>query len=198
MNDGVMKLLSEVIDLLKLILPMGITGFVGYFYGKKSLKEQKKMEFIERQINELYSPLLGYHMKMRAEGELRVEIQIGAKSAWQKICDNQPKPFKDSGTYYEPFRKIIEHDNNKFRTETLPLYDKMLQIFTEKQWLADPSTQQYYSGFYKFIDIWHRWLDKSIPAEVLEEIDYQEEKLQPFYNNLENQVKLLKNILSGK
>ncbi len=54
---------TNLLDLLKLLVAPGF-GFLGVYiglqYGLKQLREQKRLDFIERQIREFYSPLLGY------------------------------------------------------------------------------------------------------------------------------------------
>lgn len=127
-----------------------------------------------------------------------MEISKASNEAWHDICNRHPHPFLDSDKYFEPFEKSIEYDNKKFRDEIIPTYDKMLSIFTDNFGLANPSTQKWYSEFNKFVELWHRWLDKSIPREAIEKIDYKEDKLHPFYEDLENQLEKLKKDLAFK
>ncbi len=74
----------------------------------------------------------------------------------------------------------------------------MVSIFTENLWLANPTTLIWYSELSRFVDLWHRWLDESIPVEVIEEMNHTEERLYPFYKELEDQIVILKLELTGK
>ena len=74
----------------------------------------------------------------------------------------------------------------------------MLLIFTENYWLANSTTKQWYSELSRFVDLWHRWLDDSIPVEIIKEMDHTEERLKPFYEDLGNQLETLQKEFSGK
>lgn len=201
MSKENIDIINNLIDLSKIVLPSLFTllaGFFGYRYGLKQLKNQKKLEFIERQLREFYSPVLGCLKRIKAKSELRFEISKASDPAWQKICDEHPKPFLDSEKYFEPFKKQILYDNKQLREELIPLYDKMLSIFTENYYLAESETKKWYSELTRFVEIWHRWLDESIPAEVIKELDHKEERLKPFYDELESQIIKLQKELSGK
>ncbi len=80
----------------------------------------------------------------------------------------------------------------------MPLYRKMLSVFTENYWLAEPETRKWYSEFCKFVELWERWLAEKIPGDVIKQLDYDDEKkLQLFYEDLEKQTDQLRNKLSG-
>lgn len=91
----------------------------------------------------------------------------------------------DHDEQFTPFKKIIEYDNTQFTSEILPLYRKMLEIFTEKYWLAEEETRKYYEPFLEFIEIWERHLAESMPREVLVKMEHSESKLHEFYAHLE-------------
>jgi hypothetical protein len=39
------------------------------------------------------------------------------------------------------FEKIIEYNNRQLAEEVVPLYRRMVEIFTGNMWLAEPSTR---------------------------------------------------------
>ncbi len=86
----------------------------------------------------------------------------------------------------------------RLKEEIIPLYNEMLNIFEKKFELAKPSTQRWYNDFLNFIEIWHGWLNETIPQEVLVELKHSEESLKPFYDDLENNFNKLQKELSGK
>ena len=58
-----------------------LAGYIGVRYGLKQIRIQKRIDFIERQLRELYSPLLAYQKEIRAKSELRLRISKAAKEA---------------------------------------------------------------------------------------------------------------------
>lgn len=201
MGKEYMEQLNNLIDLLKITLPSLFTllaGYFGYRYGIRQMRSQKRLEFVERQLREFYSPMIGCLKKIKAKSELRFEISKASDPAWRKICDEHPKPFIDHEKYFEPFKKSIMNDNKQLREELIPLYDEMVSIFTKSFWLANSATREWYSELSRFVDLWHRWLEESIPAEVIQEMDHTEERLKPFYQDLENQLEKLQKELSDK
>ena len=158
-----------LIDLSKIVLPSLFTllaGSFGYRYGLRHMKNQKRLEFVERQLREFYSPMLGCLKSIKAKSELRYEISKACEPAWRKICEEHPKPFLDSDKYFEPFKESLMYDDKQLRKELIPLYDKMLSIFSENYCLAESETKSWYSELTRFVN-WHRWLNESIPREVI-------------------------------
>jgi len=201
MSKENIDIINNLIDLSKIVLPSLFTllaGSFGYRYGLRLMKNQKKLEFIERQLREFYSPMLGCLKSIRAKSELRYEISKVSSPAWRKICDAHPKPFLDHEKYFEPFKKSIMYDNKQLREELIPLYDKMLSIFSENYYLTESVTKTWHSELTRFVELWHRWLNESIPVEVIKELDHTEERLKPFYEDLETQILKLQKKLSGK
>jgi hypothetical protein len=159
----------------------------------QKVRDQEARQFIlaQRQLEEFYSPMIGCLRRIRARSSLRLDLSKISDTAWQEICKEHPYPFLDHDNYFEPFKKMIEYDNKQLRDEIIPLYEQMLSIFTQKYWLAFPSTRQWYSQLNTFVDLWNRWLDRSIPTEVIQKMDHTEENLKPFYEDLEKQLKEL-------
>jgi hypothetical protein len=60
------------------------------------------------------------------------------------------------------------------------LYRQLAQLFRESLWLAESETPAHYQKLIEFIDIWDRWIAKSIPAEVLKSLGYSEKVASPF------------------
>jgi len=201
MGKEYMEQLNNLIDLFKIAVPSFFTllaGYLGYRYGISQMRSQKRSEFVERQLREFYSPMIGCLKKIRAKSELRFEISKASNPAWRKICNEHPKPFIDHEKYFEPFKKSIMYNNKQLREELIPLYDEMVSIFTKNFWLANSATRKWYSELSRFVDLWHRWLGESIPVEVIQEMDHTGERLEPFYQDIENQLEELQKELSNK
>ena len=187
------------VDLLKWALAPVCTllaGYIGVRYGLKQVRTQKKLDFIERQLREFYSPILGCQKEIHAKSELRLKISEAAKKVWKEVCESAPKPFLNHDKEFEPYKKIIEYDNEQLKNELLPLYRKMLLTFRENYGLADPETHKWYSELCDFVELWERWISDNIPAEVIKKVDYSEKRLNPFYQELENRIDILRSKLS--
>jgi len=170
---------------------------ITYLLTSRHFKNQKAHEFNERRLSDLYSPLLGRIKQIRSDGELRVSISSAKSQAWREKCARHPSPDFDHKKHFEPYKKAMDYENDKFRNETMKLYDEMLGIFRDNRHLAFPSTQSWFSKFSQFVELWHRWLQDAIPAEVLEKVETSEEELLPFYADVERHHNRLVKRLSG-
>ncbi len=205
LTEQQIELFKNLIDFGKIAVPSLITllavvlgARVGYRFSLRRFKLEKRLEFINQQVTKFYSPLVGCRMRSRASSELRVELSRVCNSAWIKICEEQPKPFLDHEKHFDPFKKQIEDENQRFPKYLLPLYDQMVDIFTKNFWLAEDSTKEFYKPFCRYVELWHRFYDDAIPPRVLEEVTIDEKDLLPFYDDLENNLNRLRHELSQK
>ncbi len=173
-----------------------LAGYIGVRYGLKQIRVQKRVDFIQRQLREFYSPLLAYQKEIRANSELRLRISKAANEAWEEVCERNPKPFINHDKKFEPYNKIIEYDNKQLKNELLPLYRKMLSTFRDNYWLAESETGKWYSELYDFIELWERWISNNIPGDVIKKLNHSEKKLKQFYQELEDRSVVLRNKLS--
>lgn len=190
---------NNLIDLLKIVIPSFITlaaSYIGYLYGIRHYRRQKKYEFIETQINKYYSPLVGYRKKIESISNSRVELFKATDATWKELCKNNPNPTEND---IKQFDNSIKYDNKQFAKDVLPTYDKMITIMHENYYLANYETKEYYETFFIFVDIWHRFLEDSIPRETISKLNHKEENLKPFYDDLNNQLnKLIEELKSYK
>lgn len=198
-----MEFSNTLIELGKIAIPSIITlvlgTLLGYRFFVKRFKLEKRLEFIRHQVKEFYSPLVGCRTRIRASSELRDELSSACGTAWTRICDEQPRPFLEHEKYFEPFKKQIEDENQRLKKDILPLYDKMVDIFTKNLWLAEDSTKDFYKPFCRYVELWHRFYDHAIPPSALgKEVTIDEKDVLPFYKNLENNLNRLRHELSQK
>jgi len=172
------------------ILSALIGAVVVYVFGIRQLSIQRRNAFIEKQLSEFYSPIAGYRKRIRTKSELREKIAAVTNEAWQEVCERAPtnSAATNRDDLFAPFIKTIEYDNEQFRNELMPLYRKMLDVFTEKYWLADPDTRDYYQSFLEFVEVWERNLAKAIPGEVITKLGHAEKIVHPFYDHLERRI----------
>jgi hypothetical protein len=158
------------------------------------------LAFIEKQLSEFYSPMVGLRAEIRMFGELRVKLQNEADAAWRELTKSvEPGPESQALTAarFPKFKALIEHDNTQFNERLMPAYRKMVELFREKLWLAENETRAYYPLLVEFVDIWERWLGGSLPPELIERTGHTEVKLHPFYEHLEVQHARLRHALSN-
>lgn len=165
---------------------------VVYFFGVRQLVAQRRLAFVERQLTEFYAPLAGIRKQIRAKSELRVKISEAAESAWQDICKSyEGQPMRNHEERFAPFKRSIDYDNEQLTAELIPKYREMLGLFTERYHLAAADTRVFYQDFLEFVEVWNRWLAKSLPVEVLQKLDHGEGRVLPFYDHLEAKMEQL-------
>ena len=184
----------EIIRLAEIIIPTIITiivAFISYKLGNRKSRFEKKLDFINKQITEFYSPMMGYINRIRASSLLQSELSEKANEAWKEIVSRGISPV-DHEKEFDPFKKLIEYDNKTLNVEILPLYYKMHTIFTENYWLAENSTKEYYVELSRFVDIWKRYQDNSIPYKVIEKLSHTKQSLIPFFEDVKSVLEVLK------
>ena len=134
--------------------------------------------------------MLGLRNEVKTHTAFRMRVQNEADAAWRQICadtehlDVQARQRITTECGPE-FKRIIEYDNDKLNEALLPAYRKMLELFRESYWLAEQETRAYYDGLVEFVEVWNRWTDKALPAEVLKRLEHSEDNLAPFYEHIE-------------
>lgn len=178
MPDALLSTLTHFVTAL-------LAALTGRYFAARHYTRRKTHEFAERRLADLYGPLCSRLMKLKADGALKVAIFQAKNEAWKDKCERAPAPFLDHEKAHEPYKRSIEYENRHFRESVMPLYDEMLKILDDKRHLAFPSTLRFYDTFYRFVQLWHRWLDDAIPGEAIERIDVREEELELFYADIE-------------
>lgn len=173
------------------ILAPAISGLFGVAIGgwltAKRDRGQRKYDFISKQLRDFYSPLLSIHKEIRVLGEIRVKISKAANAAWHDLCrqrEGSPEALRQLTEDRTEFSGVIDYNNRQLVEEMIPSYRKMLKIFREYWFLAEDDTRPYYNSLYEFVNIWERFLSNSLPPETITYLDHNEEKLNPFYENL--------------
>jgi len=180
-----------------------VSALVGAWVTHRLSRYQQRHAFIEQQLREFYSPLLGLREEIRLKGVLRVRVHATSDEEWRRLCEETRRMHDPIDASYRlskerapDFVKVVEYDNDQLRNVILPSYRQMLVIFRERRWLADSETKQYLPALTEFVDLWDRWLSKTIPWEVIEKLRHSEQDLLPFYEHLEKKHDELRRILA--
>ena len=178
-----------------------VGGLVVYVFGIRKLSIELRNAFIQKQMSEFYSPIAGCRKRIRAKSDVRGKVSVAANEAWAELYapySEAKQPMLNHEEQYAPYGKIIEYDNNQLREELIPLYRKMLDLFTEKYWLADEDTRAYYQEFLEFVEIWERYLAEALPGGVLRKLGHTEENVLPFYEHVESKLSALQEEINAK
>jgi len=165
---------------------------IGAWLSGRREKLQRRYTFLERQLREFYSPLLGLRGEIRMRGELRVRVHEVANAEWQAVC----RQAREAGgaealrvmeeQRWKEFERVIEYDDKLLAEDLIPAYRKMLETFRGNFWLAEPQTLTYFRALSEFVDLWERWLAKSLPVEVVRKLQHSEANLAEFYAHIES------------
>jgi hypothetical protein len=173
-------------------------GLVGVIAGSWVTGHHQRIERrnarIKEQLLEFYAPLRGMRADIKAKSDLRVKVDAIAGHEWQEkfaeVCDPETKKQIDEKEW-PSYEKLREYSDEQLRNDIIPTYRKMLAQFTSHMGYAEESTIAHYSAFVEFVEIWNRFLTKSLPREVAERLSHAEKNLYPLYDDIEKNAKHL-------
>lgn len=98
----------------------GLGGvWLGVWLNARNERRRRQFDFTEKQLRELYSPLLSIRKHIRALSELRVQIATVAGNVWQELCveaqeRDGAKALQELTSSRSPeFNAIIEYENEQ-------------------------------------------------------------------------------------
>lgn len=192
------------LDVVQLLVNAAVgmgAALIGVRVGLRQTKEAKRLDFIEVQLRDLYSPLLGRLRRIRASSALRVELADAANQAWIEVQERDSKDWRGDRAAHEaafrPYAGLIDRDNRVLRDTLVPLYVEMREVFTKNFWLASSETQRHYAEFCRFVEIWEASLAAEIPGDVSRRVQHAESRLDGFYADLIETVSRLRQELGG-
>ncbi len=207
-TDTIRGLLADP-SLLKWVFSVAtpaMFGFLGVVAGAwltaRRERAHRRYSFREKQLQDFYSPLLGLRAEIRERSEQRKNIHAVADSEWQRLCAearqrSDPEDLlRLQRSRWKEFEAVIDYDDRQLAQELVSAYRKMLSTFRDNLWLAEPETRPHFDDLLKYLDIWERWLAKSIPVEVVQAMGHTEESLKPFYEHIERKHDELRDHLS--
>jgi hypothetical protein len=142
------------------------------------------------QLAGFYGPMLALRAQTLSQSELHQRISRKAGVAWQEMTKRAYEGNDESGRIdrmerltqqrWPSFERLAEYGNRQLVEEIIPSYRKMAEFFASKMHLAEPSTISYFPALLEFVEVWTRWLDGSLPVEVLGQLGHSESTLFPF------------------
>jgi hypothetical protein len=180
----------------------GLLGvFVGAWMTSLNQRGERRVARLREQLQEFYSPMLGMRAEIGAKSATRQMISDVAGKTWFEeqidVSDAELRS-KLAQAGIPTIKKLNEYNNIQLREEIVPLYRRMLQLFSENMWLAEPSTQEYYGELVEFVEIWNRHLKETLEPELVMSLNHSEADLKPFYEDLIAQFTRLKKELNER
>jgi len=181
----------------------GLAGVIigGILAGRRE-KAERRHQFILRQVQDFYAPLLAIRNELKVLGEISGLVSGAQNEAWQDLCARYEGNTRALGDLMrdrsDEFVKDIQYDNKIFDEKILPEYHRMIELFRKNMWLAEPSTLEHFPALVKFVDIWERWMTKTITGEAVRRLKHTEKWIFPLYEDIEKTHADLRAQLAGR
>lgn len=177
----------------------GLGGvLIGAWMTGRNQKEERRVHRLKAQLDEFYAPLFGMRLAIKSKSELRLKLHEIAGKAWADMFlgishATQKQQLHDEN--WPRFEALHAYSERQLREELIPLYRQMVDLFTKKMALSEPSTRNHYGTLVEFVEIWNRHLADPLPTEVALEVDHSEKSLYPFYEDLQLHFEWLTKVL---
>jgi hypothetical protein len=167
----------------------GLTGVVvGGWITTRSQAQERRQRRLQQQLDEFYGPLIGMRALMQAKGKVREEVTTALTDAWQKICarfEGNPTALDEvTRARWPEYEQAIEYNDRDLREVLIPTYRAMVDLFVSKIALSEPSTRTHLPELVRYVEGWR----PDLPMEVRREVGANENRLAPFYDDLERQL----------
>jgi hypothetical protein len=188
---------------LALLVP-ALSGLAGVALGSsltsRNLRDERRQGFILEQLTGFYAPALGIRERIRTKSEVRLKVSAAANKVWPRLMEEARASGIDRLQQVREeqspkFAKIIDYENRQLKEELIPLYRQMVDLFTTKMHLTEPSTRRHFTALVEFVEMWDRSLSGTLPSEVAELVGAQEDNLMPLYDDLEANFQRLQTAL---
>lgn len=194
---------AEIVPVLS-----GLAGvLIGGWITSKTQQKERRAKRIKEKLDQFYGPLLGMRAQILGKSEVRLKVSGATSEAWQELIGRSDDTQSDQKFEYiertqkerfPDFEKVIEEGNRQFVEEIHPMYRKMVKHFADNMSLSESSTLQHFGALVEFVEIWDRWLNETIPKEVIPLLGHSEDNLKPFYQDLSDHMKSLSEELNKK
>jgi hypothetical protein len=178
-----------------------LSGLVGVILGgwitNRNQSRERRHRRYEEQLR-FYAELFSIRSLIRAKSELRQRLSVIAHKAWneevEQTLGHSTSPLRDElyKQRSDEYDKLADYSDAQLRDELIPLYHKMLDHWTANMAQGEPSTQRHFATLVDYVEIWDRFLKRTLPAAVIKELGHEEKKLYPLYEDIERNVSRLR------
>ncbi len=124
------SLVNTLIPAVSGLLGVAIGGWATALHQKR----ERRDAHIKSQLSEFYSPLLGIRSQIKAKSEVRLKVSTVAGGLWPAKFEGNDDPLlkkKITDSDGPAYDKLQGYNNRQLTDEIVPLYRKMLAIFTD-------------------------------------------------------------------
>lgn len=206
MSQSQLPLWLQYIQALAVPLLAFFGGFVGVLVTAllTTRRERRKQrnDFRERQLSELYGPLLSLRKHVTARYEFHRKID----SAIFRAADKRSPELRRIGVSDEQISavtlsdltKLTDHDRKALEEQFMPDYREMVKLFRENIWLSESSTRSHFEALFEYVVTWELFLQNVITGEVTRHLGQGESKVAPLYADIEQTHDRLREELAAK
>jgi hypothetical protein len=160
----------------------GLLGvLLGGWWSDRREREKRRTDFMARQLTEFYGPLLSLRVQIQVYDELLKRMNLAAE------CFEKAKTSGASwtGKGLPEQMPVSEDDIPNLKEELFPLYQRMIDIFQNNMFVANPDSHLYFPDLVKYVGSWERGLRDAMPGHTWIVVGQSEVNLKPLYNHLE-------------
>jgi len=169
----------------------GLLGvLLGGWWSDRREREKRRTDFMARQLTEFYGPLLSLRVQIQVYYELLKRMNLAA----DRFEKAKTSGASSTGEGLPEQMPVSEDDIPKLNEKLFPLYRKMIDIFQNNMFVADPESHLYFPALVTYVDSWERGLRDAVPGHAWIVVGQSEGHLKPLYNHLEKtRDKILEN-----
>lgn len=156
---------------------------------------QRKREGVRQRLEHFYGPMLAIRSRIKAKSELRLELSRIAGEEWPKLfasarqMGDPEASMKTERERWPQFERIIEDADKDLGQEIIPAYKQMVDLFVTNMYLANEQTRSFFPKLAQHVEILELHYNAPLPREIAIRLDHTEQKLYPFYEELEKQFR---------
>lgn len=175
------------------LMGVALGGWISY----SNQRDERRRAFLRAQLDDFYAPMVGLRMRILARSQSRQKVSEAADRASQRRLEGKSVEAQRRLEEWHGAREdqMIEYDNRMLFEELLPMYREMVDVFSKRIGLAEPSTQAHFGELVHYVDVWNRSEKKVLPFDVTRELGHSESKLKPLYDDLASNVARLQGLL---
>ena len=148
------NIVTPLISAAAALFGVGIGAWVSF----RTARDERGQRFVRDQLLEFYAPLSALRVRIRTLSEFRTKVERASDASWHELATSGHVSDADR----QRFHSTIDAHNNELRRDLLPMYSRMVDIFTNQYHFAEPSTRAHYATLVEFVESWNRHLDQTI------------------------------------
>jgi hypothetical protein len=174
---------------------IGLLGvLVGSFATAIAHRKERRNALLKEKLRDFYGPMLGMKSVIGARNNVGIKVAEAARGFWldasamQTDADGKKEI---EGALISQQEVLDQYGEVQIKRNIVPDFRRMLDWFTDHLWLAEPSTMTYYPILFEYVETWNRVEANVLPFPITERLNHSEDRLEPFYEDLQMQFERL-------